>query len=266
MDIGINRKAFTMAEILITLGVIGVVIAMTLPSLVRHYRHKVLENQFKKYYSILSQASSAAKTEYNDCNQMYAEEIKEFMYNKLNKLSKKVAITSTSQVLFPIEYKQYTLTGIESNNTLHQNCLIGNNHWVSAWGKNYQAVLNDGSFIGLCSHLTNNPDYEKGTASPDGVFITLDVNGLKGPNRFGQDIWGFHLNNQSCVVEAAATYRNFKPGEEGYGSTMGNAKLKKMCSLTDKSSDDNGFYCAYYAIMDKCPDGSAKSYWDCLPK
>ena len=260
---------FTMAEVLITIGIIGVVAAMTFPSLVSHYRHKVFESQFKKYYSIFSQASSAAKLEFNDCNQIYAEDIKQFIFNKLNTVAKNTTETSTNLVLFPDEYRQYTLTGSIANTTLHQNCLIGNSNFVSSWGKNYQAILNDGSFVGICSHLStqiNNSVYEDGNTSTNGTFITRDVNGLKGPNRFGQDIWGFHLNNSTCVVEAAVTYSNFKPGEENYGSNSTNSELKKMCSLTDKSSDANGFYCAYYAIQDKCPDGSAKSYWDCLPK
>ncbi len=40
--------AFTLAEVLITLGIIGVVAAMTIPSLIQNYQEKVLANQFKK--------------------------------------------------------------------------------------------------------------------------------------------------------------------------------------------------------------------------
>ena len=48
-------RAFTLAEVLITLGIIGVVAAMTIPSLINSYQHKVLETQFKKAYAILYQ-------------------------------------------------------------------------------------------------------------------------------------------------------------------------------------------------------------------
>lgn len=52
-----RNYAFTLAEVLITLGIIGIVSAMTLPSLTAGYRTKVLQSQFKKAYSDLSNAA-----------------------------------------------------------------------------------------------------------------------------------------------------------------------------------------------------------------
>ncbi len=48
---------FTMAEVLITIGIIGVVAAMTFPALVMHHRNKALESQFKNiiHYSVRAQ-------------------------------------------------------------------------------------------------------------------------------------------------------------------------------------------------------------------
>lgn len=54
---------FTLAEVLITLGIIGVVAAMTMPSLMNNYRHKALETQFKKSVSMVSQAILNAKND-----------------------------------------------------------------------------------------------------------------------------------------------------------------------------------------------------------
>ena len=48
--------AFTLAEVLITLGIIGVVAAITLPSLVQNYRKSVVENKLKSEYSLISNA------------------------------------------------------------------------------------------------------------------------------------------------------------------------------------------------------------------
>lgn len=48
--------AFTMAEVLITLGIIGVVATMTLPGVIRRYRETVVINQLKKVYAELYQA------------------------------------------------------------------------------------------------------------------------------------------------------------------------------------------------------------------
>ena len=43
-----RKVAFTLAEVLITLGIIGIVATMTLPTIITNYKVKVLENQFKK--------------------------------------------------------------------------------------------------------------------------------------------------------------------------------------------------------------------------
>ena len=51
-----RKVAFTMAEVLITLGIIGIVAAMTLPSLINNSKHKELEGGLKKNYSVIQQA------------------------------------------------------------------------------------------------------------------------------------------------------------------------------------------------------------------
>ena len=52
-NIIMSKSGFTLAEVLITLGVIGVVAAMTMPSLVAHYKEKQTVVALKKFYSIL---------------------------------------------------------------------------------------------------------------------------------------------------------------------------------------------------------------------
>ncbi len=51
-----HSKGFTLAEVLITLGIIGVVAAMTLPALIQNYQKQVLVNQLKVNVSILENA------------------------------------------------------------------------------------------------------------------------------------------------------------------------------------------------------------------
>jgi len=51
-----KRCAFTLAEVLITLGIIGVVAAMTMPTLIQKHQQQVLITRLKKDYSIMSQA------------------------------------------------------------------------------------------------------------------------------------------------------------------------------------------------------------------
>lgn len=53
-------RAFTLAEVLITLGIIGVVAAMTIPVLMNYYQEQALLTQFNKAYSTISQAYVSA--------------------------------------------------------------------------------------------------------------------------------------------------------------------------------------------------------------
>lgn len=60
------KSAFTLAEVLITLGVIGIVAAMTLPALIQRNNNKITEARLKKFYSSINQAVTLAEAEYSD--------------------------------------------------------------------------------------------------------------------------------------------------------------------------------------------------------
>ena len=61
-----KKAAFTLAEVLITLGIIGVVAALTLPSLIQNYHEKQRVTQLKKAYSVMQNAFLMAQEEYGD--------------------------------------------------------------------------------------------------------------------------------------------------------------------------------------------------------
>ena len=58
-----DKRAFTLAEVLITLGVIGVISAMTLPTIIKHYQKQVTVTRLKKAYSELYQAVNMSVSE-----------------------------------------------------------------------------------------------------------------------------------------------------------------------------------------------------------
>lgn len=60
------QKGFTLAEVLITLGIIGVVAALTLPALIQNYQKKATATSVKKAYSELNQIIERAKADYGD--------------------------------------------------------------------------------------------------------------------------------------------------------------------------------------------------------
>ncbi|MBQ8168255.1 type II secretion system protein, partial [bacterium] len=50
------KKAFTLAEVLITLAIIGVVAAMTIPTLIGNYKKLVVEVRLAKFYNNMNHA------------------------------------------------------------------------------------------------------------------------------------------------------------------------------------------------------------------
>ncbi len=60
---GKKKYGFTLAEVLITLGIIGLVAEMTIPALIHDFQDAVLKTSFKKAYSVASQAWAQAVAE-----------------------------------------------------------------------------------------------------------------------------------------------------------------------------------------------------------
>ncbi len=58
-----KKRAFTLSEVLITLGIIGVVVAFTFPVLISKYQEQVIISKYKKMYSTLSNAYNLAIAE-----------------------------------------------------------------------------------------------------------------------------------------------------------------------------------------------------------
>jgi len=61
-----SNTAFTLAEVLITLGIIGIVAALTIPNLMGEYRKRVTETRLAKFYSVMNQAIERAEADYGD--------------------------------------------------------------------------------------------------------------------------------------------------------------------------------------------------------
>lgn len=58
-----KRTAFTLAEVLITIGIIGVVAALTLPMLIQNYKKHVVETKLSKFYTTINQAVARSSAE-----------------------------------------------------------------------------------------------------------------------------------------------------------------------------------------------------------
>lgn len=67
------KRGFTLAEVFITLVVIGIIVAITIPSLINKTNEQETVVGVKNAYSILSQAVNMAKTENGDLDTWFAD-------------------------------------------------------------------------------------------------------------------------------------------------------------------------------------------------
>lgn len=68
-----EKSAFTLAEVLITLGIIGVVAAMTIPGLMQAYTNHVVETRLEEFYSTMNQAIRLAEYDYGEREGWYQD-------------------------------------------------------------------------------------------------------------------------------------------------------------------------------------------------
>lgn len=64
MNFSKTNQAFTLAEVLVTLGIIGVVAALTIPVLTQNYKKRVVETRLQKFYSTINQVINLAEIDY----------------------------------------------------------------------------------------------------------------------------------------------------------------------------------------------------------
>lgn len=149
-----KRLGFTLAEVLITLGIIGVVAAMTIPTLMNQTGQAEFKTGFKKIVSTLNQAITMnvalESTDFSNLNSGTADgSVYEMFTTRMN------VINTTSAKLADF--------GTEMN--------------AAAAGANYTLYFNDGMVINFpvtASACT--------TAGQAGCTMIVDVNGPKKPN------------------------------------------------------------------------------------
>ena len=227
--------AFTLAEVLITLGIIGLVAAMTLPSLISNYQHKVLESQFNKAYSELSQVilkihtdnglelipnNFSNKYKLSDCLKEYYHIIKDCGNVNINTKGC-IKLSPTEDDIWNMEiYKSYNGKSINFG-YLDDGVLITNNGTTILFEQGAQA------------------------ASMGRFLIGVDINGFtQKPNRFGHDVFVFEISPSGKLIPLG------NPDAKWWGTGV--------CDAVSNSSI-NGYSCTYKAINE--PD-----YFKNLPK
>ena len=237
------KSAFTLAEVLITLGIIGVVAAMTIPTLIGNYKFSVLNNQLKTVYSDLNQAATLFK-----------------VHNEIS-VSEYAASTSATSAL-DLFSKEYTT--VLNRNNMDAGTKDENGYRLEPYethsitGKGSGALFCDASYYmydpqGRIISFDNKPSgYENGPK------VCIDVNGLKKPNSLGQDIFIFVFTVDGHVIPFGQQHAN----NPAVGWIYGNGSIENKEDYCVYSSDSSKqIACANYALINQHPHTDGKDYW-----
>ncbi|MDR1327133.1 MAG: prepilin-type N-terminal cleavage/methylation domain-containing protein [Heliobacteriaceae bacterium] len=226
-----KKNGFTLAEVLITLGIIGVVAALTLPALIQNYKKQALKAGFRKAYSVLTNTFNlmqdengvrAVSEDFSSADVLKSRLLEMKRLNIMNECGTRNGVGrncfSNSQLV--ANYKNYSKLAAISG----------------SWFDDGQLILGDGMIIML----------ERQSGEPRGLFVSVDVNGYnKPPNAWGHDVFTFELTKQGAFLP------------EGAPGTLYEGNSEVLC-LNTSTSSINGLTCAQKAISD--PD-----YFENLP-
>lgn len=229
---------FTLAEVLITLGIIGVIAALTIPILMKHYQQQAVLSQLKKAYSEFNQALKMAEVDYGSPEQWKAillncEDASQCFYDDFLKPHLKIAEFCESGSI--------------------DNC----------WDTNAKA-LNNTANIFSASHLSMGPAFV--TASGYSIFfwvsgsrnsssIHIDVNGPKqGPNILGKDIFAYGLYFVKNPTAARASEGLYPQGYVNFENLTRYKLLDKSLSTgacsKERAGSSAGLYCSGLIMLD----------------
>ena len=184
-----RKAAFTLAEVLITLGIIGIVSALTMPAVINHFKAKKLEVQFKTADAMLTKAIKMTVNElgYEDLKDLHLNYYVSSLDNNGGEPRRNL------EALNDVWVKQFK--GAKQINALpeiyHRGVktygIIGNNVWPSDPTTTYNNgyLLPNGMYVGRFN-------YNMGSSYPTCFYFIFDTNGpYRGPNRYGHDIFKY---------------------------------------------------------------------------
>lgn len=195
--------AFTLAEVLITLGIIGIVAALTLPAFIAKYQEKVRSEQLKTSYSILSQGFSKmladdGVTDFSETS--YATKLSDSNLSEEDEIE---IFKKYFKTVVTVPYKQQVEENWPSGNAKYTGDICKKyagkgSTWYLKGGKQCQGLrqtvykLNNGALVRMSFCMYHYKRVEnKGNLKQIIAELTVDVNGEQEPNTFGEDAFSF---------------------------------------------------------------------------
>ena len=216
-----RKVAFTLAEVLITLGIIGVVAAITLPTVINKAQSMILKNQFKKAYSTFYNAMKLVQVQngapmacwYWD-NSPYGSVkcIEENQYGNCTKWTMEDDSPLPSDINGNFSdcqnfsedlIKTMKVVKFCEKEALKNGCLTESYRGVDiANSERDPSIKHDPNQIFSDTNIKNSYPafitadgtlYIRYGAMFGAPIFVVDVNGHKGPNKWGYDIFSFNI-------------------------------------------------------------------------
>lgn len=192
-------RAFTLAEVLIVLAIIGVVAALTIPTLINKYKEKQTVSALKKTFAALGQAYKFVEAEYGNPTTWGLKRLIQSTDENGN-----VTVEQHGNSDLVVDRFSNYLKIVEKCAPLEENCSIknikyellsgeiSNFQWVG--GVLYSLMLQDGTL--LYYYNTSGACNESNIIC--GSFY-IDVNGYSKPNAKGKDLFEFYLSTKGII-------------------------------------------------------------------
>ena len=191
-----SKAGFTLAEVLITLGIIGVVAAMTIPTLLTHLDNKAAATKLKKAYSVLSQS-----TRFMTAND---ETI--------------VAVCATNDSYCLGEYFNKYMKFI----TVRKGKPQGDN-LKDCWSGNISSMATEIKYCGVTADgISYLFDMEHAGGESDRVaLIDIDINNINKPNLYGKDRYVLRVTQSGQISTEIIWGNGIKTDNCDFGKTQG---------------------------------------------
>lgn len=237
------KFAFTLAEVLITLGVIGVVAAMTIPVLVQNYQRHEYVTRLKKAYTTLNtgfqqiiiNAGCEGEKDALECTGLFGSENSD--YTLENQTYRKNLANAIERTFKLTETKFCSEDDVSFDCTRTWKYLKGSLSTSSTWLKNKLIFKTaDGYMFTINTKLkcTSNPYNISPKYTKDCAAIIVDTNGSRKPNQLGRDTFEIALSQSGYLIPIVGTdYAYAKDGNLEQGLYWQNTPAQ--CGDKDKS-------------------------------
>lgn len=229
-----KKTGFTLAEVLVTLGIIGVVSAMTLPTLTKNHQRTVYTTQLHKVYNVLSQAGDAYITSKNAVNLKEAgvssqNGIRDFVQSQFKTVK---SYGSSFSDCFASEYKN--MNGAVITNYWGSNCFsLSDGASICMEYSNGVGAIDDGDPL-TANKLVQ--EYSGGIVAK----TIVDINGKQGPNILGRDLFFIAMYNDG-MAGTAKPREMCTPSDNDCHEKWNRGSLQKCQQATDMNTQDASF-------------------------